>query len=929
MLMLIITFSIFSFLNKETSCQVIQFTTQDMYCQEPLLRSASRCNMLEILIYSTDFSNLSLDNEDIIESFKRLMNFVGRKEILIRRTELWQKVVRWVAPHLQYPDYNSLLSLIESKIISNTTPEFKYHMANLIGFISVLWSDVNPGVENDAVLTVINELWSRVLSIANRPYSPIKYHIYIYSIASVMKILNPPLKRRGKENLFRFSELSNENPAICSEFVVENVTDICSVIKQYFESMEQENIKFIDDAILVLQQTMKMVTVYDQVFNSVRECKSKLAKTIIEMIALITAEFKTLNSVKCHNTSSLMKKLSYIKLLGHDWWSESCTCYRFSNLNNAKNVCNVFLSKAECSSCRSASPLEFISMKNEICSFDWISDSDGCPFPSLQLLESGRRGNEILNREDHRFWGALQTKYVASQWKCIRNWLILHSIAENRNSRHFNETAEISSNEPWLPTELLVNEGMSALSAGGLDVLVPVQNCISYLTNYYYYNQNLSSERLSHGNAPEVLKLIVKEFIPLAKSAVLDVRKNEEFWPALEAFVEMSLGTCILQHEDLLEDSLELVRDLFALSETVGGISCLVIKHIANISRNGTICLKFLNEILAMASLTGSIHKKDHLQYMKANQLIYNEGYDDMPASLVEGTDHLLLSDTKVYTITILANSLKLYKTVDGAVSKLVIAIKEQASKLIGNRDKHYFENSFTHIVLIRMHQMFLCLTKMVLKEDEVILLSRLALERITFELGHQLSVRYLCEWTLMNLATQNNHQFESLILGLVHEYFGPAKLNRPNCLPSYIAVVAHIAISNAKSKHDKEEKTKLLIIDAMNTISPWCMSQQFTTRLYAQIFFKRIYNVATEMKYSDITDTFFMLNKCVSESLVLGDKEKNADKIMSDFYLTSFDPQINFNLENIFYDFPRLMSVLSQERVTEGVFQDKIQGMN
>ena len=115
-----------------------------MYCQEPLLRCASRCNLLEILIHSTDFSNLSLDNEDIIESFKRLMNFVGRKEILIRRTELWQKVVRWVSPHLQYPDYDSLLSLIESKIIPNTTPEFKYHMANLVGFISVLWSDVNP-----------------------------------------------------------------------------------------------------------------------------------------------------------------------------------------------------------------------------------------------------------------------------------------------------------------------------------------------------------------------------------------------------------------------------------------------------------------------------------------------------------------------------------------------------------------------------------------------------------------------------------------------------------------------------------------------------------------------------------------------------------------------------------------------------------------
>ena len=66
-------------------------------------------------------------------------------------------------------------------------------------------------------------------------------------------------------------------------------------------------------------------------------------------------------------------------------------------------------------------------------------------------------------------------------------------------------------------------------------------------------------------------------------------------------------------------------------------------------------------------------------------------------------------------------------------------------------------------------------------------------------------------------------------------------------------------------------------------------------------------------------------MNKCISESLVLGDKEKNVDKIMSDFYLTRFDPQLNFNLENIFYDFPRLMNILSQEWATKDVFRSNI----
>ena len=213
----------------------------------------------------------------------------------------------------------------------------------------------------------------------------------------------------------------------------------------------------------------------------------------------------------------------------------------------------------------------------------------------------------------------------------------------------------------------------------------------------------------------------------------------------------------------------------------------------------------------------------------------------------------------------------------------------------------------------------------MELGEEDVRLLSRIALERITIELGHQLSVRYLCEWMLVILATQTNFGFETLVLKLVHEYFDAAKLSRPNCMPSYIAIVSHIAVISAKSIHREKEKSEKLILDALKIIAPWCMAQQFTTRLYAQIFFKRLYFVASERPFSKVINDFFILNKCISESLILGDKEKNADKIMSDFYLTRFDPQLNFNLENIFYDFPRLMNILSQEWAAKDVFRSKM----
>ena len=897
-----------------------------MYCQEPLLRCASRCHMLEILTHSTNFSNLALDNEEIMDAFKRLMNFVGKKEILIWNTELWQKVVTWVEPHLLHNNYESLLCLMESKIKANSTPEIKHQMANLIGFVSMLWSSTKKGAKTDSVMSVIDELWGRMLSIVNRPYSQIGYHVYLYALATVIRLTNPPSRRRGKEHLFRFCELVSENQPCCSDFMVENLSEICNVMQHYFQTVDVENIQFIDDGILVFQQTLKMVIIYDRVFSSIRECGLKLAKTIIGIIATFTNEYERSYLKHEMNMTDTMKKVSYMKLLGHDWWSGSCTCYRFSNLDTERDMGNLIATDIEeCSNCRLAGPLEFILIKNEICSFHWLNHLTLGTFPSQQLIKSCPRKNEVVNREDHQFWGALQSQFIACQWKCLRNWLIMYSCDNLKNGAHSNGISMNRQNVLSFDPTFLVNEGISALSTGGLDSLVPVQNCISYFTNCYYQPQKVSSEISSQVRTPDVLKLVVKKFIPQAKSAVLDVRKNEEFWPALEAFVEMSLGICILQYEEFIDDSLDLVKDLFDLSETVGGISCLVIKHIANISRNDRIYQRFVQEILAMASLIGSVHKKDQIQYMKANQLIYNQGGYKMPASLIEGTDHLIQSDMKANTIQIFSNARKIYKFQNGVPRDLVISIKEQASTLIGNRDKHYFENSYTHLVLLRMHQMLLCITKMELGEEDVRLLSRIALERITIELGHQLSVRYLCEWMLVILATQTNFGFETLVLKLVHEYFDAAKLSRPNCMPSYIAIVSHIAMISAKSIHREKEKSEKLIADALKIIAPWCMAQQFTTRLYAQIFFKRLHFVASEMLFLEVKDAFLIMNKCISESLVLGDKEKNVDKIMSDFYLTRFDPQLNFNLENIFYDFPRLMNILSQEWATKDVFRSNI----
>ena len=209
-------------------------------------------------------------------------------------------------------------------------------------------------------------------------------------------------------------------------------------------------------------------------------------------------------------------------------------------------------------------------------------------------MDPNQKEREILKRSDQKFWGTLQCQYLASQWKCIRNWLTLYCCKPNEPNIENISSWKAANGHPeesydngfdWkypLNAEFIINKGLSALSVGGLEALVPVQNCIAYVTNCPQFN--FLSDEIPQ-TSPTIFKTIVKELVPQAKSAVLDARKNEEFWPALDAFIEMSFGANLLIYEDLLEENLNLLKELFTLSDTINGVACLISKHIVKITR--------------------------------------------------------------------------------------------------------------------------------------------------------------------------------------------------------------------------------------------------------------------------------------------------------------------------------------------------------
>ena len=910
-----------------------------MYCQEPLLRGASQCNLLEILFTSSDFTDLISSNEveNIVDGFKSILPFTGSKGILIRNTPLWFKLLVWVEQTVKSITTEKLVEAIINRANYTTLQTIKYQLAYILGFVSIVCCDITEPKNQDGLINVMNKQWSQFLSVANRPYSTLRFSFYMYTLASIVSIKNPPLKRRGKEKIYKFCDLEvTKQLDTYSEFVITNITEICGVIHRFFQNPEIDNILYLDGSLIVLGDTIRMVDIHDKVFSSLTSnFSAKKMNVISELLIGMTKEFQQLMNMKqILGISHTLKKLSIMKLLGHNWWQGHCNCFRFSNLQRSNSTPRFDLNEDVCQNCLSSGPLTFQSMQDEICCFHWLSKCEQDNFPSLPLMDPNQKEKEILNRSDQKFWGTLQCQYLASQWKCIRNWLTLYYCQSNQLNNENASGLKAANGYPEesyengfdltypFNAEVIVNEGLSALSVGGLEALVPVQNCIAYVTNCPQFN--LLSDEMPQ-SSPTIFKTIVKKLVPQAKSSVLDARKNEEFWPALDAFIEMSFGANLLIYEDLLEDNLNLLKELFTLSDTINGVACLMSKHFVKITRKNLIHFDFFKEMLAFTSLYGSLHKKDHAQYMKANQLIHNLGSSAIPANLIEGSDHSVDSSMKICTIEMLKNASQIYRGRKGMVTEIVSAIIQHASNLIGTRDQHYFENSFTHLILIRMHQVFLCITKLPMEKEDVIWLTQILLRRISQELGHQLSVRYLCEWTLVALSISNNNKFQTVVLQLVQESFVQASKGRINCVPSYIVILSHIALISVRCAYIDKGQSVMLLENVIDLVSPWCMSQQFTTRLYSQIFFLRLYFEVEELGLKHLKEKFHVLKKCVSDSLNLGDQDKNTEKIMSDFYLTKFDPTSNFNLENIFDDFPRLLNILPQEWVAKDLFKTQL----
>lgn len=182
--------------------------------------------------------------------------------------------------------------------------------------------------------------------------------------------------------------------------------------------------------------------------------------------------------------------------------------------------------------------------------------------------------------------------------------------------------------------------------------------------------------------------------------------------------------------------------------------------------------------------------------------------------------------------------------------------------------------------------------------------------------------IRFLTEWLIVRILCKNLQLLDTLWLN-----FNEALEQRVGSLCSFISIVCHVLSSLP------DVLLESWLDKAIMQFIPYCLSQHFTLRLYAQVglkektsvFFIKKFQVAIDKMwriceakiFTNLLDKYRVMRECQVRAIGCGNSVKNAEKLAQDFYWTVFHPFNHYSLKTIYRDLPRLAHVKADEWIT------------
>lgn len=403
---------------------------------------------------------------------------------------------------------------------------------------------------------------------------------------------------------------------------------------------------------------------------------------------------------------------------------------------------------------------------------------------------------------------------------------------------------------------------------------------------------------------------IIKDLLNSAWKACSELHGNELYRPTFNSFVETVFQSCMLNEKYI--DVLYHYQDCFQkLSENTLGNLYFVMKQFCNVFSPKDSPRMKLNYIpsLVYALTYGPIHNKgqkileDTICYLSEN----NEKFS---------IDIMDYNKPSIYVrVTVFSYLMRHLFSKSPQDEEIVVILINSLLEMDNNTRKSKsskFANSFSHRVRNRIWQTILLLQPNIssIRENESFL--RMVLNCLEFE-NQQPSIRYLQEWLILKILIDNKC--------FINNFISEMEISlekRPGFLTSLLSILTHLIMHSFIESEEFASKCFPLIINC-------CMAQNFAVRLYARLALSKLFSFCKNQEFITVIQKYDFLQSILTppESALLekGNIYKNLSKLTEDFYFALFHPVHHFTLETIFFEFPRLSNVTSEEWIKPTLF--------
>lgn len=109
----------------------------------------------------------------------------------------------------------------------------------------------------------------------------------------------------------------------------------------------------------------------------------------------------------------------------------------------------------------------------------------------------------------------------------------------------------------------------------------------------------------------------------------------------------------------------------------------------------------------------------------------------------------------------------------------------------------------------------------------------------------------------------------------------------------------------------------KLVLKQALTVALQWCLSHNFSVRLYALVALKKAWHLCKTLQFEECGAWTAVIECSLSQAESMhgaGNARKNWQRIQDHFFFSTFHPLKDYCLETIFYTLPRLSGVTGEE---------------